>query len=85
MRIILNDQSVDFNNISVQLYDFRNVIAVRIEIIPISDSQGKEASRILSDYFSSNFTMLGQRLVSVENRGVIQVVPSRELNSLSII
>ena len=82
MRIILSDQSVDFNNISVQLYDFRNVTAVRVEILPISATQGQQASRLLSDYVSSNFTMLGQHLVTVENRGVSRVVPSRELKSL---
>ena len=83
MRIILNDQlqSVDFNNITVQLYDFRNVTAVRVGV---TSTQGQQVLRLLSDYFSSNFTMLGQHLVSVDNRGVNLVVPSCELMSLSV-
>lgn len=83
MRIILNDQlqSVDFNNITVQLYDFRNVTAVRVQV---TSNQGQQVLRLLSDYFSSNFTMFGQRLVSVENRGVNLVVPRCELMSLSV-
>lgn len=68
-----------FINVSIQLYEFRNVTAVRVEIIPVSDRQGEQASQILSEYVSSNFTTLGQRLVSVENHGVSRVVHRCEL------
>ena len=75
---LFNDQSIQFESISLRLNDSLNGTAVTVEVILPSANQSEQVISLL-DHFSSNITMLGSYTLRQQSQGYTVIEGSCKL------
>lgn len=81
MQSLLNNQSVEFTDISFQITNFLNGTTVTVQITLSQENQTQEFTELLqffSSSSSSSFSMFGDYTVRDQNRGIKVISASCE-------